>query len=81
MLVNVLDFDFNSTKPPGQDVVNRGKNHEEGEAENAGKDRPENINSPDDSEFVPAEDDHRDADERVEAAHEDIESGHYLAGL
>jgi hypothetical protein len=80
-LVHVLNFNFKSTEPIGQKVVNRRENHEEDETENTGKDRSHKVNNSDDPELVAAEDDHRNADECVDEAHQDIEGGHYLAGL
>ena len=80
-LVNVLNLNFKSTEPIGQEIVNRGENHEKNETENTGKDRSQKINNSDDSELVAAEDDHRNADESVDEAHQNIEGGHYLAGL
>jgi hypothetical protein len=79
--VNVFDFNFKSPEPLGQKVVDRGEYHEEDETENTEKDRPQKVNNSDDSELVVAEDDHWNADERVNEAHQDIESGHDLAGL
>jgi hypothetical protein len=43
-LVNVLDFEFKSTEPLGQQIVNRGENREEDETENAHNDRPQKVN-------------------------------------
>jgi hypothetical protein len=80
-LVNVLNLNFKSTEPLGQEIVNRGENHEKNETENTGKDRSQKINNSDDSELVAAEDNHRNADESVDEAHQNIEGGHYLAGL
>jgi hypothetical protein len=78
---NVLNFDFKAAQPLGQQVVKRRENDEENETENAGKYRPQKVNNSDDSELLVAEDNHRDADESVHKAHQDIEGGHHLAGL
>ena len=80
-LVNILDFNFKAAEHLGQQVVNRSENHEKDETEYPGKYRPQKVNKSDDSELVVAEDDHRNADERVDEAHQDIKGGHYLAGL
>ena len=80
-LVNILDFNFKAAERLGQQVVNRGENHEENETENTGKYRPQQVNESDDADLVAAEDDHRNADESVNEAHQDIKGGHYLAGL
>ena len=80
-LVNVLNFNFKAAERFGQTVVNRGENHEEDETENASKYRPQKVNESNDSELVVAEDDHRNADQSVDEAHQHIKGGHYLAGL
>jgi hypothetical protein len=79
--VNVLDFDFKAPEPLGQKVIERGENHKEHETQNASEDRPQNVKYSDDSHLVVTEDNHWNADHSVDTAHQDIESGHYLAGL
>lgn len=80
-LLNVLNFNFKSPEPLGQNVVDRRENDKEDETENAGEDRPKKINDAHDSEVFAAENEHRDASQSVHQTHQDIESSHDLAGL
>src|SRR6185436_8225875 len=80
-LVNVLDLNFKSPKPLGQQVVNGRENDKEDEAENAHDDRHEHVNDAHDLEWPAAENYHGDPDESVDETHQDIERGQYLAGL
>jgi hypothetical protein len=65
----------------GEEIVYGGKDDKENESENAGKDRPEHINNSDDSKLVVAKDNHWNTNQGVKKAHQDVKSGHYLAGL
>lgn len=80
-LLNVFNFDFKSTEPLGQEVVKRSEYREENKTENTGKDWPKKVNNSNNAEIFTAEDDHRNAYESIEEAHQTIESGQYLAGL
>lgn len=80
-LVSVLDFNFYSTEPLGQKVVNCCENDKEDEAENAHDEGHQKVNDSYDLELLVTEDNHGNPDECVDEAHQDIERGQYLAGL
>jgi hypothetical protein len=80
-LLNVLNFHFKSTEPLGQEVVNPSEDRKENETEYTRKDWPKKVNNADNADLFAAENDHRNADEGVEEAHQNIESSQYFARL
>ena len=80
-LLGILDFDFKATQPRGQQVVERGEYHKENEAERAHNNRHKKEDHPLDPEGRVAEDEQRNANQRIDKAHQEIKGGRYFAGL
>ena len=81
LIGNIFNFDFYAAEPPSQKIVNCSEDHKENETENAHRDRHQNVDDRYDLEFLTAEHEHRNANQGVNKAHQDVESGGYFAGL
>ena len=80
-LVHVFDFNFKSSEPLGQKIVDRREDDEEDKAEDAQEDRSEHIQKSNFLYHRVAEDHHPNPDGNVNETYQDLESGHDLAGL
>jgi hypothetical protein len=80
-VIAILDLEFKSTQPFGQDVVQRRENHEKNEAKYSQDDRHADKDDALNPYGGVAKDQKRNPNQGINEAHQEIERGEYLAGL